>query len=224
MATDNPTDRPIAAKERLEELGMAVASYGSCSEPDQRKIQNRGRVWFNRGCKFFHECEWRNNTEHMQARDEGDIKPRPRHVSTKHIKPGIGGVGDTIINSYCPCFRYHKSLKKRDGQNNEIVEVVGGEGDRIKIKSHKKHVNPDNSIYLSPEVKDLVIPRYPDPTEVPELFEHVFAASERRDHKARTVDAARERRLKGALRKEDATFEGVEKLEVGKDGIAAGTE
>lgn len=223
MATDNPTDRPIASQERLTELGMPHGTYGSCSSPDQRTIKNRGKIWFNRGCQFYHECEWRSGTDHMSKRDDGDVHPRPRNVATKHIKPSASGVGDVIINAYSPCFRYHKSLKKRDGKNNEIVEVVGGEGDVVSLKSHKKHVNPDGSIYLTPEVKKIEVPRYPDPTEVPELFEHVFAAEQRKEHKSRTADADRERRLRGAVSKESA-FEGVTKLEVGPGGIAAKTE
>lgn len=218
------TDDPITSRERLEVLGMAAGTYGSCSEPDQRKIQNKGRVWFNRGCKHWYDCQWKDSTEHMQARDEGDVKPRPRNVMTKHIKPNsLAGVGDVVINSYCPCFRYHKSFKKRDGKNNEILEVVGGEGEIVNIKSHKKHVNPDGSVYLTPEVKSIPVPRFPDPEEVPELFEHVFAGKERLAHKARTVDADRERRLKGIVGKESA-FEGVTPLEVGRGGIAAQTD
>ena len=208
---------PIASQKRLEELGLPLGVYGSCSVEDQKKIQNRGRVWFNRGCKHAHECQWVNGTEHMQARDEKDTEPRPRNVALKHIKPNPMGVGDVVLNTYCSCVQYHESFKKRDGKNNEILEVVGGEGDTVNIKSHEKHVNPDNSIYLTPKVKPTVVPRFPDPEEVPELFEDVFAGRERQAHKARTVDAERDRRLRGSVGK-DA---GVVPLEVGSGGIAA---
>lgn len=217
------SDEPICSKARLEELGLDPAKYGSCSEQDQRKIQNKGRVWFNRGCKHFYECQWRDSTEHMQAKDEGDRLPRSRNVAIKHIKPNPLGVGDVILNTYAPCHRYHRSFKKRDGQNKEILEVVGGEGNVVNIKSHKKTVNPDGSIYLTPEIKSVTVPRYPDPTEVPELFEDVFAGRERLAHKAKTVDAERQRRLEGASGREDA-FEGVTPLEVGPGGTAAQTD
>ena len=214
----------ICSQVRLDELGLDRAKYPSCSLEDQRKIKNRGEVWFNRGCKYALECQWANNTEHMQPRDEGDIHPRPRHVIIKHIKPNsLTGVGDVILNNYAPCFRWHRSFKKRDGLNREILEVVGGEGDVVNIKSHKKHVNPDGSIYLTPEVKSTTVPRYPDPTEVPELFEDVFAGRERLAHQSKTVDAERKRRLEGAVGREDA-FEGVTPLEVGRGGTAAKTE
>lgn len=225
MANDNPLGKPIASKARLEQLGMEPSKYASCSEPDQRKIQNKGPVWFNRGCAAYYDCPWRDGTEHQAEPDEKhpeDTMPRPRNLAVKHIKPNSTGPGDIIINSYCPCFRALKQMK-RDGRNNEIVEVVGGEGMSINIKSHKKHVNPDNSIYLTPETKSVEVPRYPDPTEVPELYEHVFAAKDRKDHKARTVDAEREKRLRGASRKE-AALEGVTPLEVGHGGVAAQTE
>ena len=226
MANDNPLAKPIASKRRLEDLGMEPGKYASCSAPDQRKVKNKGAVWFNRGCLSYYDCPWRDGTEHIQPREPAageaaDDAPRPRNVSVKHIKPSSTGPGDVIINSYCPCFRALKQMSRRDGHNNEIVEIVGGEGDTINIKSHKKHVNPDGSIYLTPEVKSVVVPRYPDPTEVPALFEHVFAARDRKEHKARTVDAERERRLKGAVRKD---AEGVTTLEVGPGGIAAKAE
>lgn len=209
---------PICSQARLDELGLDRGKYGSCSVEDQRKIQNKGRVWFNRGCKHAHECPWANSTEHMQPRDKSDNQPRPRMVAIKHIKPNPLGVGDVILNTYAPCYRWHRSFKRRDGQNKEILEVVGGEGDVINIKSHKKHTNPDGSIYLTPEVKPVTVPRYPDPTEVPELFEDVFAGRDRLAHRAKTVDAERERRLKGAGERE---FPSVKTLEVGSDGQAA---
>ena len=214
---------PICSQARLDELGLDRGKYSSCSVPDVRKVKNKGEVWFNRGCKYAHDCPWRESTEHMQAKDENDRLPRPRNVAIKHIKPNPMGVGDVILNTYAPCHRYHRSFKKRDGQNNEILEVVGGEGDVINIKSHKKHVNPDGSIYLTPEIKPTTVPRYPDPTEVPELFEDVFAGRERMAHKAKTVDAERQRRLDGTAGRE-AAFEGVTPLEVGPGGAAAKTE
>jgi hypothetical protein len=131
----------------------------------------------------------------MQAANEGDAVPRPRHVITKFIKPNPTGPGDRIINSYSPCFQFLGGKKRRDGKNDEVAEVVGGEGGTVRIKGSKKNTNPDGSVFFSPEMKLTVVPRFPDPTEVPELFEDVEAGRERIENKQRTVDAERDRRL-----------------------------
>ena len=194
---------PIASVERLAELGLDRADYGSCSEPEQKSIKNRGRVWINRGCQQYHGCTWKDGTEHMQARDEKDNKPRPRTVITRFIKPNSTGPGDKIINNYCSCFRFLGGLKQRDGRNNEIAEVVGGEGDKVMLKMSERRQNPDGSVYFKPKAEEVVVPRFPDPTEVDELFEDVYAGQSRLEHKSKTVDADRERRLSGAVAKED---------------------
>jgi hypothetical protein len=195
---------PIASLARLAELGLNKADYGSCSAPEQKSIKNRGRVWINRGCSEHHECPWKDNTDFMQQRGPTDTVPRPRNIVTKFIKPNSTGPGDRIINSYCSCFRFLGGLKKRDGRNSEIAEAVGGEGDVVKVKASVRVENPDKTIYFKPKVDPVTVPIFPDPTEVDELFEDVHAGQGRLEHKSRTVDAERERRLGGAVAKEAA--------------------
>ena len=190
---------PIASPERLEELGLSVAEYGSCSKP----VQEGKGVWLNQGCARWKECPWRDNTEHMEKRDATDVHPRPRNVITKFVKPNDGGPGDRVISSYCSCFRFLGGLKRRDGRNREIAEVVGGEGETVSVKTSERKTNPDGSIYFKPKMETVTVPRYPDPTEVDELFEDVYAGQSRMEHKAKTVDAERERRLSGATKKEE---------------------
>lgn len=205
---------PIASVARLKELGLNPAQYGSCSEPLQKSIRNKGRTWINRGCPQWDNCRWREGGEHQLAMTEeerkksgcsedADAAPRPRHVITKFIKPSSSGLGDRIINSYCPCFRFIGGIGQRDGRNNEIAEVVGGEGESVLLKTNTRVTNPDGTIYFKPGMKDVTVPRFPDPTEVDELFEDVYAARSRQDRKARTTDAERERRLSGAIEREE---------------------
>jgi hypothetical protein len=197
---------PIASVARLRELGLDPSEYGSCSEPVQKSVKNKGRVWVNRGCGQYnfgdHGCPWRASTEHMQPRDETDTNPRPRNVITKFIKPNDAGPGDKVNNSYCSCVRFLGGLKRRDGRNGEIAEAVGGEGEAVLIKTSERKTNPDNSVYFKPRVESVTVPRFPDPTEVDELFEDVYAGQDRLAHKAKTVDAERERRMGGAVKRE----------------------
>ena len=177
------------------EIGLDPAQYGSCSEPDQRSIKNKGRVWINRGCGKWYDCPWKDNTQHMVARDATDTNPRPRHVRSKFIKPNSGGTGDRVIMSYCACYQFLGDMKRRDGKNNEIAEVTGGEGEVVSVRSSERTVKPDGGVYYKPVAKDVTIPRFPDPTEVDELFEDVFAARGRQEHKALTEDSERASRL-----------------------------
>lgn len=192
---------PIASLERLKELGLDPAQYGSCSEPEQKSIKNKGRVWINRGCAQWHDCPLRQGTDYMQRRGPGDIHPRPRNVKTTFIKPNSNGPGDRIQNSFCSCFRFLGGLKRRDGRNNEIAEITGGEGDEVTIKTSTRVQNPDNTFYFKPATKTIPVPIFPDPTEVDELFEDIYAAKTRQENKARTTDADRSRRLAGAAEK-----------------------
>ena len=131
----------------------------------------------------------------MKPRDAADTLPRPRNVVTKFIKPNPTGPGDRVINSYCPCFQFLGGSKRRDGRNNEIAEAVGGEGDTVRLKLSKKNTKADGSVYFTPEIVPTVVPVFPDPTEVDELFEDVEAGRDRIENKQRTVDAERARRL-----------------------------
>lgn len=169
-------NHPVASLERLKELNMDPKIYPSCSEFIQRSVPNRGRVTENKGCKWSHVCEWANNTKHMQARDEKDVHPRPRHIKTRFVKPNPDGVGDIVIDNYCGCWRWHESLAKRNRKNRELARVIGGEGDLVTLRVGKKTVRPDNSVFYDTEYKDTIIPRFPDPEENPDLKNDVFAA------------------------------------------------
>lgn len=196
---------PIASQKRLAELGLDKADYGSCSKPIQESVRNRGRTWINRGCNQWEGCPYRESTQFMQPRDATDTEPRPRNVITKFIKPSSSGPGDRVIDGYCSCFQFLGGLKRRDGRNSEIAEAVGGEGEIVKITSSEKKTNTDGSVYFRPIKLEVTVPRFPDPTEVDELFEDVHAGQSRIEHKARTVDAERERRLTGSVAKQEAS-------------------
>ena len=168
---------PVASLERLKELHMDARVYPSCSEFIQVNRPNVGRVTVQKGCPFWDKCEWKNNTQHMQARDANDTHPRPRHIKTRFVKPANEGPGDTVIDNYCGCWRWHQSLAKRNRKNRELARVIGGEGDTVTIKTSKRVVQADNSVVYEDDYKTVTIPRFPDPTESKDLKHDVFAAA-----------------------------------------------
>lgn len=167
---------PVASIERLKELNMDIRIYPSCGEFIQRNVPNKGRVTDQKGCPYWNECEWKGNTKHMQKRDEKDVHPRPRHIKTRFVKPNPEGVGDTVIDNFCGCWRWHQSLARRNRKNRELARVIGGEGDTVMLRVGKRIVQPDNSIVFDTEYKPTVIPRFPDPEENKDLKNDVFAA------------------------------------------------
>ena len=208
-------DTPIASLARLKEIGLDHTKFGSCSEPEEKRTKQRGRIVVNRGCNFQHECTWANTLEHMQVR-EGETDPRPRYVKTRIVKPRDGG-GDSLRDNYCPCFMFHDGLKQRDGKNGELVEVIGGEGDKIQLKGSEPKgpaVVGEPTIWI-PRLFATTIPRFPDPEDVPELAEEVSSAKLRADSAIRRRTEGRTQRL-GAIAgaNEEVTVEDV------KDALA----
>lgn len=188
-------DTPIASLARLKEIGLDQTKFGSCSEPEEKRSKNRGRVTINRGCTYEHECRWAHNLEHMQLKD-GEDQPRPRHIKTRIVKPREGG-GDIVRDNYCSCFQWHDGLKQRDGKNLEIVEVIGGEGDKIQLKGSEPKGPPvvgEPTVWIS-RLFEKVIPRFPDPEEVQELAEEVQSAKLRSDSTIRKRAEGRTERL-----------------------------
>ena len=205
---------PIASLARLKELGLDRSQYGSCSEPEQKSIKNKGRVWINRGCTHWHDCPMRLGTDYQKPQtaeeraktgisEAVDAEPRPRMCRTQFIKPNSMGQGDRVTNSYRPCYSFIGGIGRRDGKNNEIAEVTGGEGDLVTIKGTVRVTSPEGAISFKPTSRTVPVPRFPDPTEVDELFEDIYAAKSRAENKSRTVDANRKRRLEGAAEREE---------------------
>lgn len=189
---------PIASRERLVQLGLDPAAYPSCAAPHQENVPNKGRVWVTMGCSQHYDCPWKNSTQLQLPADDAhawDTVPRPRNVVTKFIKPNPTGPGDRVINNYCACWQFLAGMKRRDGKNNEIAEVVGGEGDTVRLRRSRRIQHPDGTVTFQPIAEPTVVPRFADPTEVPELFEDVEAGQDRIENKQRTVDAERARRL-----------------------------
>lgn len=210
---------PIASRERLEELGLNPAEHGSCSEPDQRSVKNVGKVWYNRGCDEWHRCPWKSGTDYIDPQNENDVNPRPRNVAYKFIKPNPKGTGDLVINSWCSCFQFLGNKKPRDGLNQVLTEVVGGEGANVLLKVSEKVPQPDGTVYYKPVKKPAAVPSFPDPTKVEELFEAIYAAEDKLNSRQKRVQEERDRRLGRS-----AAIEGVATIATGSRSAAGKAE
>ena len=197
-------NHPVASLERIKELHLDPAIYPACGPIIQVTGPTTGRKTVQKGCKWYEwkdgQCPWRDNTQHMQARDAGDVKPRPRHLRTRFVKPDPnGGPGDIVIDNYCACFRWHEGLSKRNRKNRELARVIGGEGDTVTLKTSKRVLQADNSVVYEEDYKEVVIPRFPDPTENKDMKQDVFAAKAKAqvEGEAFVVDEADEARRLG---------------------------
>jgi hypothetical protein len=199
-------DAPIASLPRLKQLGLDPRKFGSCSEPEEKRSKQQGRVTLNRGCNYEHECPWAHNLDYMLLKD-GETDPRPRHLKTRTVKPRPDG-GDTVRDSYCSCFQWHDGLKQRDGKNGEIVEVIGGEGDMVQLKGSEPKGPPvagEPTVWI-PKLFPTKIPRFPDPEDVPALADEVQSAKLRADSTIRKRAEGRTQRLGLTEQTEEITF------------------
>lgn len=189
----NPNRSPVASLERLKELGLSVVDYGSCSEPRKVEIEGKGRVLVNRGCIYRHECRWAHVP--MPDPDAEHMRPRPRMVKTRIIKPSPTGRGDIMRESYCSCFQWHEGLKNRDGQNNELTEVVGGEGDPVILRGTREEKRLDGSLSFPPQPIHETIPVFPDPSEAQALSQDVYTAAIKKSAKEDRRQQRRDQRM-----------------------------
>lgn len=214
-------NHPVASLERLKELGMDIRIYPSCAEFIQRSIPNRGKVTEQKGCKFWHECEWANNTKWMKQRDEKDVHPRPRFIKTRFVKPNPLGPGDRVIDNYCGCWQWHQDLKRRHKLNRELAAVIGGEGDDVTLKTSKKIIQADNTIVFESDYKTVKVPTFPDPIDSSDLKEDVFAAKARSEINRSTDEVEDARRL--GIRPPGELGDGTSFVEMGEEDVKAAT-
>lgn len=190
--------RPIASLERLRELGLDPAKFGSCSAPEGvRGWRGTLERLTNVGCRFHAECKWANVP--MPDPTEDKMRPRPRNVKTRLIKPKRDGSGkDAIRENYCSCAQWHHDLKKRHGKNDEIAEVCGMEGSKVLLLGSKSVRDANGTLTHQPTYFKQVVPVFPDPEDSPDLLVDVYAAASRHSDDQRQEDelqSERDRRM-----------------------------
>lgn len=195
MASVNP---PIASLERLKALGLDTGTYGSCSGA-LKKQTRKGTKIVNVGCKHHPdsggECPWALTLQHMQKRDETDVIPRARNVGTRLVKPSSTRPGDDVRENYMSCVQYLDDLATRDGLNGLLAEVICGEGGTVTLCDSDAVKDASGNIIWDRNDKPKVVPRYPDPTEVPALVGDLRAGKIRLHNVERKRQEERSARL-----------------------------
>lgn len=190
------TGLPVASLKEVRELQLDEAVYGSCA-----RRERDGKIITLMGCPFAKECDWANNQTHMAKKegegyvpDKGD--PRPRNVKYRQSKPRSKG-GFSIMEGYCACFQWHGDVKKIDGHNNVMVEVVGGEGSKFTTKGTKPTPNPTapGTIIHEPTFYKMEVPTFPTPMQRPEMMEAIEAGMIRKEAGDTARTKERQKRL-----------------------------
>jgi hypothetical protein len=185
--------QPVASIQRLQELGLDKAVFGSCSGITKKAPGGPFSKVINRGCRHHPdsggECKWAGTMDLIQPREQNDTYPRPRNVATRIVKPSVTREGDEMRENYCSCVQWHDDLARRDGLNKNLCDVIGGEGDSVVLRTSRVEKDASGATVYIPERKSTVVPRFPDPTDVPDL--------------AGAVDAGRVRLEVGAKKRRD---------------------
>jgi hypothetical protein len=183
---------PVGSSQRLQELGLPKDVYGSCSGHLKKAPGGPFDKVLNRGCRHHPDsggdCEWAMGTALMSPADENDVHPRPRMCGTRLVKPSATEAGDSMRESFCSCVQWNDDLRRKDGKNKVLTEVVCGEGGTVTIRDSRIEVDAAGTRIYIPERKEVTVPRYPDPSSVPELSGALDAG------RVRTAGEARKRR------------------------------
>ena len=192
------TDLPVASLKEVRELSLDEAVYGSCT----RRVRD-GKTITLMGCPYAKDCEWATNQKYMAKKvgegeeakwvpDEGE--PRPRNVKVRQSKPRSKG-GFSIIENHCACFQWHGDVKKIDGHNDVMVEVVGGEGSKFTFRGTKPVQPTPGTVVNDPVFYKLEVPTFPSPMERQELMEAIEAGMIRKEAGDRARTQERSKRL-----------------------------
>lgn len=190
---------PVGSSKRLEELGLPKAVYGSCSGHLKKAPGGPFDKVLNRGCRHHPdsggECPWAGTLALMNPADENDNQPRPRNVGTRLVKPSATEEGDSMRESFCSCVQWHDDLKRKDGLNKTLTEVVCGEGGTVTIRDCTIEKDAAGTNIYNQTRRSQIVPRYPDPASVPALAGALDAGRVRTQNEQRKRREERESRI-----------------------------
>lgn len=190
---------PVGSSQRLAELGLPKEVYGSCSGHLKKAPGGPFDKVLNRGCRHHPDsggdCPWAMGTALMNPRDEKDTVPRPRNVGTRLVKPSATEEGDSMRESWCSCVQWLDDLKRKDGLNKVLTEVVCGEGGTVQIRDSRIEQDAAGARIYIPIRKEVEVPRYPDPADVPALAGALDAGRVRTKNEQRKRREERESRI-----------------------------
>lgn len=146
--------RPVASLDRLKELGLSPAKYGSCS--------HRGNG--NIGCAHFEMCPF-------DRKQFGGFKGTRPHNVGYYVRPLSGPAKTDWMSCYQFCAGLYMRMRAglaaaAEGQKGEVIRIIGKEGDEIPmkiVKSFDANCNKTLNTRLKVENVKVKIPVFRDP-------------------------------------------------------------
>ena len=148
--------RPVGSLERLKQLNMDPARYGSCSP------RGAGNI----GCGQFPSCPF-------DRRQFGAFKGTRPHNVGYYVRPLSGPPKTDWISCYGFCASLYMRMRAglaaaAEGQKGEVIRIIGKEGDEIPmkiVKSFDANCNKSLNTRLKVENVKVKIPVFRDPLE-----------------------------------------------------------
>jgi hypothetical protein len=148
--------RPVASLERLGQLGMDPAKYGSCSPKGNGNI----------GCSHFPSCPF-------DRKQFGQFKGTRPHNIGYYVRPMSGPAKTDWMSCYQFCAGLYHRMRAglaaaAEGQKGEVIRIIGKEGDEIPmkiVKSFDPNCNKSLNTRLKVENVKVKIPVFRDPLE-----------------------------------------------------------
>lgn len=148
--------RPVASLDRLKEIGLNPAKYGSCSPKGNGNI----------GCSHFEACPF-------DRKQFGSFKGTRPHNVGYYIRPLIGPPKTDWMSCYGFCAGLYRRMRAglvaaAEGERGEVIRIIGKEGDEIPMKIVKAldaNCNKSLNSRLKVESVKVTIPVFRDPLE-----------------------------------------------------------
>lgn len=148
---------PICSTERAIELGMDPAQTATCAQHEKKKIA---------GCPVWDACRF-------NRKEYGGFKGTRPHLIGVFLRDIEGGAKRdkcacyTFVSAYQPIMDFGLRLRQEGKPNYPTVKIIAQEGDPLKVWTYPQKVDANGNIRSLPRVaKEVIIPAFPDPTEV----------------------------------------------------------
>jgi hypothetical protein len=162
---------PICSTQRAIELGMDPAQTSTCAPHENRKTA---------GCPVWDSCRF-------HRKEYGGFKGTRPHFLGIFMRDIEGGAKRdqcacfTFVSAYQPIMDFGLMMRQTGRPNYPVVKIIGQEGDKIKVWRFPQTVGKDGQLHTTRVAKEVVIPQFPDPTEVDENMEFEREAIEEYD-------------------------------------------
>jgi len=152
---------PICSTERAIELGMNPARTSTCAPHEKNKIA---------GCPVWDSCRF-------HRKEYGGFKGTRPHFIGYFLRDIEGGAKRdrcacfTFVAALQPIMDFGLMMRQQGKPNYPVVKIVAQEGEPIKVWTFPQTVGKDGVRRTEKVAKEIILPKFPDPTEVDENLE-----------------------------------------------------